>query len=155
MKVKLRGLVLGSLLIAATGCATEDTVEEEEISEGGQVATEAGETPYWGCWQYSGWSANTSGNGTTVCRSESASQGGRRHCVTDRSAQHPYSVRVFNDWINGPSCASQWHVYISCGPGSGSLSVGYKCAVGEEFPGCGDPYRINYAKIEVRAANCG
>jgi hypothetical protein len=136
--------VLVAAVIATSGCTTDGDVEEQIVS------TESGETPYWGCWSYAGWSGATWGDGTTVCNSRSTAIAARGQCVKDRGAEHPYSVIVSNSYYVNTASASGWNVFIACTGG------GYYTGWRDDIylsPGCPSG-TVNQAQINVRAAGC-
>jgi hypothetical protein len=93
-------LVTGMLAAPMFACGAEDDSSGEL---GATTDEDAAETPYYGCWKYGLYSANTS-NGTYsspgpwVSVSNSGPYGWRQTKVRERSTEHPYSVELLTDF---------------------------------------------------------
>jgi hypothetical protein len=138
---------------AAAGCGMS---EESEVAGSSDTA----EAPYYGCWETSGYSANTTDNLDWKSVSKNGPYGGRTGSVRERD-DHPYSVLARSTYT-GAQGSTDFRVRLTC---INNLSFdtyhvwsNWFGGTDNKEPGCGMHDgaldQVYFANSQVRVATC-
>jgi len=150
-------LLLLGMVCASTGCATEPEAEDVVAS----TETGVAETPYYGCWAWTGWSSwvwGGWGNGNwTEWKERNAAYGGRIGRFRLREDPNHDASGISEMYLNyGPSTASGFKIHSECKNGAYVVSPLYHFVGGGDTPPthCGDVPGTKRSQLQVLAAEC-
>jgi hypothetical protein len=137
------------------GCAVDgdapNTHADDADSSAGVIADE---TPFYGCWTYSGYSAAIYPSTTTwQYKSAVGDLGGRNVRVKGQGVNHPYSAVAESTNVGGQVVASGYQFNTICASGATATTKWYSYT-GVQYPDVGCPDGYAYTRFQVRAANC-
>jgi hypothetical protein len=147
-KTPLMHTILCLGMVGALGCAAEP---EEEVNQ----TTTTGETPYYGCWDYTGWSSWTGAGSFTEWKERNSTYGGRIGRAKIQSSTHDASATTEMYLNYGPASASGFKLNSQCKDGS-FRTTGLLHYVLTDYPAtyCGDVPGTSQLRLQVLAAAC-